>query len=83
MAKKEKKAFLIETHSDYMIDRFRRNYLVGKGVIDAQVLFFRRKGIENVVDSVDITDSGEYDTNQPKEFRDFFIKEELDNLGIK
>ena len=83
MAKKEKKTFLIETHSDYMIDRFRRNYLVGKGVIDAQVLFFRRKGIENVVDSVHITDSGEYDTNQPKEFREFFIKEELDNLGIK
>jgi len=83
MAKKEKKGFLIETHSDYMIDRFRRNYVVGTKAVDAQVLFFRRRGIENVVDSVDITDSGEYDTNQPKEFREFFIKEELDNLGIK
>jgi predicted ATPase len=83
MAKKEKKNFLIETHSDYMIDRFRRNYLGSKGAVDAQVLFFRRKGLENEVDSVRIRDSGEYDTNQPKEFREFFIKEELDNLGIK
>jgi hypothetical protein len=83
MAKKEEKIFLIETHSDYMIDRFRRNYVGGKGAVEAQVLFFRRKGIENMVDSINITDSGEYDANQPKEFRDFFIKEELDNLGIK
>lgn len=83
MARKEKKNFLIETHSDYMIDRFRRNYPVSREAVDAQVLFFRRKGLENEVHSVDIRDTGEYDTNQPKEFREFFIKEELDNLGIK
>jgi len=83
MADKEKKSFLIETHSDYMIDRLRRNFLSGKGNVDAQVLFFRRKRTKNLVDSVDITDAGEYDTNQPKDFREFFIREELDNLGIK
>ncbi len=83
MAKQEKKNFLIETHSDYMIDRFRKNYLNKKAAVDAQVLFFNRKGIENTVDAIYIKNSGEYDTNQPKEFREFFIKEELSNLGIK
>lgn len=85
-ANREKKKFLIETHSDYTIDRFRSNYRKNrkdKTRPDAQVLFFRRTTSGNEVCPIHIDSSGEYSREQPKEFRGFFIKEELNTLGIR
>lgn len=79
----EKKRFLIETHSDFIIDRFRINMRRDQKKVDAQVLFFERADGMNKVHSIPILNDGRYSENQPDSFRSFFIKEELDNLGIR
>jgi predicted ATP-dependent endonuclease of OLD family len=83
----EKKKFFIETHSDYLIDRFRismnknkRNYKKQKG--KCQILFFTRTPKGNKVTSIEIEADGKYAEEKPKEFRDFFVKEELDILSL-
>jgi predicted ATPase len=79
---KGRKKFIVETHSDYIIDRFRQNQKRSLEKSLAHVLFFlREKGINRAF-SINIDDNGNYDNNQPKEFREFFIKEELENLGL-
>jgi len=85
-ATKDKKKFLIETHSDYTIDRFCSNYRKKdkhRARPDAQVLFFKRTSSGNEVYPVLIDSLGDYSTDQPKEFREFFIKEQLNTLGIR
>ncbi|MDP2036184.1 MAG: AAA family ATPase, partial [Ignavibacteria bacterium] len=75
--------FLIETHSDYIIDRFRSKYK-GSDLSDedSQVLFFQKNELGNEVKSIRIKKDGNYAENQPKEFREFFINEELRLLEI-
>jgi hypothetical protein len=79
------KRFLIETHSDYMVDRFRTRMrkAAGKGETSprAQVLFFERIEGENVVHRLPLTPDGDYPEEQPEAFRAFFLEEELRNLG--
>jgi predicted ATPase len=84
LADKENKKFLIETHSDFIIDRYRLNLKKCKEEtkINSQVLFFQKKDIGNSVLSIPINKFGEYDEKQPKEFREFFINEDLSLLEI-
>lgn len=84
----ENKKFIIETHSDYIIDRFRycvnrkhKNEPKGKK-INAQVLFFERTDDGNRIHRIEINENGAYDENQPKSFREFFINEELKLIRI-
>jgi predicted ATPase len=80
---RKKKKLIIETHSDYIIDRFRQRQRKSQEKSSVQLLFFlREKGI-NKISPIGINENGNYDTNQPKEFREFFIKEELANLGLQ
>lgn len=73
--------FVIETHSDYLIDRFR--LCTNKGECkDAQVLFFERTDSGNKVHSISIGSDGSYPKEQPDQFRDFFLNEELDLLRL-
>lgn len=82
IASRESKYFLIETHSDYTIDRFRLNYKKRRvREIGSQVLFFERYKNGNIVHLVPISKRGEY-INPPKSFRNFFIKEELKLLSL-
>ena len=83
VAQKDNKKFLIETHSDFIIDRFRANINKNKTNINSQVLFFERVDGFNKVYSIPIHQDGKYDDNQPESFRSFFIKEELDILRIR
>ncbi len=84
----ENKKFIIETHSDYIIDRFR--YCVNRKYkeksnnkkINAQVLFFERTDEGNQILCIEINKKGAYDENQPKSFREFFITEELKLIRI-
>jgi hypothetical protein len=79
---KNKKKFIVETHSDYIIDRFRQQQKKSQDKSYVHVLFFlREKGI-NKVFSIDIDNNGDYDKEQPEEFREFFINEGLENLGL-
>jgi predicted ATPase len=84
LAINEHKRFLIETHSDFTLDRFRMNYKEKKNgdKPDSQILFFERRDNHNVVTSLKISDLGELPADQPKSYREFFIREEMRLLGI-
>lgn len=83
----ENKNFIVETHSDYMIDRFRlrtrRSFDEGKILSDQfQVVYFEKKKLGNELHIIEINPDGTYSENQPKGFRDFFIKEQLNLLEL-
>ena len=84
MAASDHKSFLIETHSDFMIDRFRLNYrkMSKSRKPDSQILFFERKDKQNVVTPLLIGDSGDLPAAQPDSYREFFVKEQMNLLGI-
>lgn len=77
---------LIETHSDYMIDRFRLRIVQTNNksneLPSSQILFFSRKNGGNFVYPIKINKEGELSDNQPNEYRDFFINEQMQILGL-
>jgi predicted ATPase len=81
--KTEGKKFFIETHSDFIIDRFRYN-LRSKDSKNpkAQVLFFERVKDGNSVYPIEILENGEMSEDQPTKYQDFFIQEAIQGLGI-
>jgi len=86
MAIHEGKFFLIETHSDFTIDRFRMNYRRrkpkdGHQAPKSQILFFERHERRNIVTPLPIGPRGELPQDQPSSYRDFFVKEQMDILG--
>jgi predicted ATPase len=84
LAEHDEKHFLIETHSDFIVDRFRLNFKkFPKHKTSAQVLFFERSPKGNTVTPIPICDNGEYPEEQPRAFRDFFMKEAMSVLGLE
>lgn len=85
MATRDNKFFLIETHSDFAIDRFRQNY--GKRgkrkAPQSQVLFFERRNKRNTVTQLPIGPDGKLPIDQPESYRSFFIREQMNLLGMK
>lgn len=86
MALQEQKSFIIETHSDFIVDRYRlalrkNNKNFKTKVSNGQVLFFERTDKGNVIHVLPMDAQGDYPENQPDSFRDFFVKEELDMLS--
>lgn len=84
MAARDRKRFLVETHSDFAIDRFRMNYKKNgrSDKPEGQILFFERRDKHNVVTPLVIGKSGELPADQPNSYRQFFIREQMDLLGI-
>lgn len=93
LSREYKHSFFIETHSDYLIDRYRlliqqenMSFESTKTQVtnlpSSQVLFFIRNRKGNLIHQIQINNDGSYAKNQPKEFREFFIKEEMSLLGI-
>lgn len=74
--------FIVETHSDYLVDRFRLSVKEMGDPQDSQVVFFERTPKGNVAYPMLINERGQYPADQPKSFRDFFIREELHLLEI-
>ncbi len=74
--------YLVETHSDYLIDRFRLRMKESPRAVDAQVLFFSRSTQGNQVFQLPIGRNGQYPSEQPDEFRRFFINEQLSLLEV-
>jgi hypothetical protein len=75
--------FFIETHSDFLIDRFRSHMSQQTDKVpETQLLFFERGKNGNSVATVPISQSGGYSAAVPKGFRDFFIKEQLSLLNL-
>jgi hypothetical protein len=82
VAKESLHSFVLETHSDYLIDRLRLAMHRDSDPPTAQVLYFRRTGEGNEVDIIKILPDGRYDEEQPQDFREFFIREEIAKLDI-
>ena len=75
--------FLIETHSDYTIDKFRYNLNKDKShSIESQVVFFEKHLTGTKFTCLPISKDGKYPEEIPQNFRDFFIDEELKMLEI-
>jgi predicted ATPase len=78
----ESHTYIIETHSDYLIDRFRLRVKEQGVPKDAQVVFFSKTETGNRADALMINEKGQYPEDQPDEFRSFFINEEISLLEI-
>jgi len=84
LAMLENKRFVIETHSDFTIDGFRLRYKSTnyKGRPYAQIIFFERKEGYNQLYEIPILENGEISAEQPKGYRDFFLKKQMKLLGL-
>ena len=74
--------FLIETHSDYIVDRVRIS--VRKGLLkpdDVSVLYFEPKGSAVVIHDMTLDEHGNL-LAAPEGYRDFFVKETDKLLGF-
>jgi energy-coupling factor transporter ATP-binding protein EcfA2 len=70
--------FIIETHSDYLIDRVRTE--IGKGLIAPEkvsILFFDKPKIETTIHSLKFDRQGNV-IAAPPQYRAFFLEEEID-----
>lgn len=80
---KEKKRFILETHSDFIVDRIRLS--VARGLVDpndVSILFFERTRLDNRIIQIKINDSGE-PISPPPQYRQFFLDEQLKLLGVE
>ena len=82
--KADNKTFIIETHSDYIVDRFRLCVNKNKEETEDefQVLFFERTNDGNQVTPIKIQPNGKYADDQPQSFQEFFIKEQLELIKL-
>lgn len=74
--------FVLETHSDFIVDRIRM--AVARGEItrdDVSILFFERRRLENTVTLINLNAAGE-PKNPPMSYRSFFIDEQMKLLGV-
>ena len=80
--KRSGNSFLIETHSDYMIDRVRIS--VRTGLLkpdDVSVLYFEPEGNAVAIHNMTLDEHGNL-LDAPREYRDFFLKETDRLLGF-
>lgn len=71
------RTFLIETHSDHLVDRVRQE--VARGNIshkDVSILFFHKPRTETTISSITLDQHGNIE-NAPRGYRQFFLQEEL------
>ena len=83
--KKKNHSFLIETHSDYIIDRVRisvRNKIINPE--DVSILYFEPERVGGSVSiyNIEVDNQGNL-INPPPGYRNFFIKETDELLGFK
>jgi energy-coupling factor transporter ATP-binding protein EcfA2 len=79
----EKRHFVIETHSDYLLDRVRQE--VARKTIraqDVQILFFERSEAETIVHEIRLDKLGNV-VKAPPSYRSFFLEEDLRLLNRK
>jgi hypothetical protein len=86
LAKRDKKTFIIETHSDYIVDRIRLEIQKkNKGFVrpeDVVILYFERNNGEVNIHPIYIDDMGNI-SGAPEGYRQFFLDEQYRFLGLK
>lgn len=82
LAKQQQKRFIVETHSDYLVDRIRMDIRDGKQLkpSDVAILYFERIGGAAQVRTMEIDDFGNL-IDVPPGYRQFFLEEERRMLG--
>jgi hypothetical protein len=82
LAVQQKKRFIIETHSDYLLDRVRMDVRDGKSLkpSDVSILYFERKQSEVEIHSMSLDMYGNI-INPPACYRQFFLQEDRRLLG--
>lgn len=82
LAKQQNKRFVIETHSDYLVDRIRMDIRDKKGITpdDVALLYFERTNGEATIHRLELDDQGNI-LNAPPGYRSFFLEEERRFLG--
>lgn len=78
-ASSDNNTFFCETHSDFIINRYRYAMNKGEKKVDSQVLFFTRDDKGTHVVPIKIDEKGHY-IDVPDEYMSFFIDEELKML---
>lgn len=76
-------AFIVETHSDYLLDRIRMDVRDRKtlGANDVVILYFERCGADVETHRIRIDENGNL-INVPSSYRDFFLSEDRRFLGV-
>lgn len=75
------KEFVIETHSDYIVDRIRQEIAKGRIKNDSVlILYFEREGLETKVYPLLLDKTGNV-FNAPNSYRSFFLREEMNLLS--
>ncbi|MGC1303185.1 MAG: AAA family ATPase [Caulobacteraceae bacterium] len=73
---------VLETHSDFLIDRLRRHVRNGEiGAEDIALLYFHRDDFSSSITQLELNDAGEI-TGAPDDYRRFFLREQIENLGF-
>lgn len=82
LAKEQRKRFVIETHSDYLVDRIRMDVRDHKFLKpeDVAILYFERNNGEVNIKVIEIDDHGNL-VNVPAGYRQFFLEEEKRFIG--
>jgi predicted ATPase len=76
------KRFVIETHSDFIVDRIRNS--ISENALspsDVSILFFRRTRLENKIVPIELDKFGD-PILPPEDYRSFFIGEQMKMLGV-
>jgi energy-coupling factor transporter ATP-binding protein EcfA2 len=81
VSKRVKKTVVVETHSDYLVDRLRlevkkRNLSVG----DVRIFFLEKKSGQTRLHALSVDEQGNI-LNAPDGYRDFFLREQMALLG--
>ncbi len=83
LAKEQNKRFIIETHSDYLIDRIRMDIRDKKYISpdDVVILYFEKSSGGVNIHELNIDEYGNI-TTPPPTYRQFFLEEERRMLGV-
>lgn len=77
------KLFILETHSDFIVDRIRSDIAIGKlKPDDVSIIFFERRRLENTATQIVLAESGD-PVDPPETYREFFLGEQLRILGLR
>jgi len=83
LAKRQDKYFVVETHSDYLVDRIRMDIRDKKNGLrpeDVSLLYFERNNGEAQIHRLELDEHGNI-VNAPPGYRNFFLEEERRFLG--
>lgn len=77
LARSDNKRFVIETHSDYLVDRVRMS--VANNILnpsDVTIAFLERSGLDVQIHQLEVDTQGNV-VNPPQAYRAFFLEEEI------